>query len=224
MNKHLNSLTLAILIALGSSTPALAQIAGSSTAITSVTESTQLATGWSARKGILGKAVYNEAGEKVGKVQDLIIDPQKNLSFMIIGAGGFVGIGRHDVAIAISALHDRDGRLVIDGASKASLKALPPFVYAGDPLSRERIIASAERDIASARTSLTALQVRAGTASAEMKQKLDTQGEALKKELKTTEDKLAQMKLAGAARWKEFEADLKSSLERLRSDLKSAAA
>ena len=82
-----------------------AQVAGSTTAVgVSLDESTKLAMGWSVKKSILGKAVYNDHNQKVGPVEDLIISPDRNLSYAIVGAGGFIGIGRHDVAIPVSQI------------------------------------------------------------------------------------------------------------------------
>ena len=119
MNK---SLRLSALLAAGAFVPvgtAGAQVAGSSTTIgVTITEASQLALGWSVKKGILGKTVYNDAGEKVGSVEDLIIDPERNVSYVIIGAGGLIGMGRHDVAVPIAQIHDQAGKLVMPGATK----------------------------------------------------------------------------------------------------------
>ena len=109
--------------------PSLAQIAGSTTVGVEVTELNAVALGWSAKRQILGRTVYNEKGEKVGRVDDLIITPDKALSFAIIGAGGFVGLGRHDVAIPVNQFQEREGKLVLDGATKEAIKALPSFDY-----------------------------------------------------------------------------------------------
>jgi len=109
--------------------PIFAQIAGSTTVGVEVTELNAVALGWSAKRQILGRTVYNEKGEKVGKVVDLIITPDKALSFAIIGAGGFVGLGLHDVAIPVNQFQERDGKFVLDGATKEAIKALPSFDY-----------------------------------------------------------------------------------------------
>ena len=61
-----------------------AQVAGSTTVGITVTEATQVAMGWSVKKGILGKTIYNEAGDRIGKVIDLIIPPDSNLSYVIV--------------------------------------------------------------------------------------------------------------------------------------------
>jgi hypothetical protein len=83
---------LALVLALALSQGAHAQVAGTTVVGVSVTEATQVATGWSAKKSILGKAIYNDAGNKVGKVEDLIIAPDRHVSYLVVGVGGFIGI------------------------------------------------------------------------------------------------------------------------------------
>jgi len=108
-----------------------AQVAGSTTLAISVEELKAVAIGWSAKKKILGKDVYNDKGEKIGVVDDLIITPDRSLSYAIIGAGGFLGIGKHDVAIPVGRFkEDNQGRIVLAGATKYALMAVPKFEYA----------------------------------------------------------------------------------------------
>jgi sporulation protein YlmC with PRC-barrel domain len=86
--------------------------------------------GWSAKKKILGKPVYNDTGQKVGVVDDLIVAPDKAISYGIVGAGGFLGIDKHDVAIPANQFKDVGGKLTLPGATKDALKAMPKFTYA----------------------------------------------------------------------------------------------
>jgi sporulation protein YlmC with PRC-barrel domain len=109
---------------------ALGQVAGSTTLGVTVEEQKVLAAGWSAKKNILGTAVYNSSNEKIGAVEDLIIAPDKAVSFAIVGTGGFLGIDRHDVAIPIGQLKLEGDKLLLPGATKEGLKALPKFEYA----------------------------------------------------------------------------------------------
>jgi sporulation protein YlmC with PRC-barrel domain len=106
------------------------QVAGSTTVGVSVEELKMVAVGWSAKKKILGKAVYNDKNEKIGTVDDLIITPDKSVSYAIIGAGGFLGMGKHDVAIPVNQFKEDKGRIVLAGATKDALKAMPKFEYA----------------------------------------------------------------------------------------------
>jgi hypothetical protein len=109
---------------------ALGQVAGSTTLGVTVEEQKSLVVGWSAKKHILGEAVYNSSDEKIGAVEDLIITPEKAVSYAIVGTGGFLGIDRHDVAIPIRQLKLQGDKLMLPGATKEGLKALPKFEYA----------------------------------------------------------------------------------------------
>lgn len=129
MHKTLTIAALALGAIVSSAAPACAQVAGSMSLGKDFADIDQPALGWSVKKSILGKFVYNEQGEKVGKVEDLIIDPAKNVSFLIVGAGGFIGVGRHDVAVPASQIKPRDGRIVLPGATKDVVKAMPSFEY-----------------------------------------------------------------------------------------------
>ncbi len=194
-----------------------AQIAGSTTSLgMTEAESTQVALGWSAKKSILGKTVYNELGEKVGKVEDLIIAPDKGVSYLIIGAGGFIGMGRHDVAIPVMQVQDKAGKLVMAGATKDTIKAMPAFDYASDTAKRDRFIAAADVDIAKGKTKLAELQKKASEASADAKTKLDAQVAELKVDLKSAEDKLAELKKATVKKWNVLEASVSASMARVR--------
>jgi sporulation protein YlmC with PRC-barrel domain len=107
-----------------------AQVAGSMTIGVPATELTTLTTGWSAKNQILGKLVYNEKDEKVGQVDDIIVAPDKAISFAILGVGGFLGLGERNVAIPFTQLKAGDGKFMLRGATKDAVKALPAFDYA----------------------------------------------------------------------------------------------
>src|SRR6202022_4195688 len=109
---------------------AAAQVAGSTRLGVAVEEMKAVALGWSVKKQILGQYVYNEQNQRVGKIDDLIIAPDTAVSFVIVGAGGFVGLGRHDIAVPVAQLKQQDGKYVLPGATKEAIKALPKFEYA----------------------------------------------------------------------------------------------
>jgi sporulation protein YlmC with PRC-barrel domain len=107
-----------------------AQDAGSTTIGVSVAEMRDVISGWSAKRTILGQSVYNDKNERVGSIDDIIIAPDKAVSYAIVGAGGFLGLDRHDVAIPVSKLKLVDKKLILAGATKENLRASPPFEYA----------------------------------------------------------------------------------------------
>jgi len=95
-----------------------------------VTQLQDVVKGWSVKKKILGHEVYNDKNEKVGTIDDLIVGPDKASSYAIVGAGGFLGIDKHDVAIPMNQFQEKDGKLILPGVTKESLKSIPEFHYA----------------------------------------------------------------------------------------------
>jgi len=107
-----------------------AQVAGSTLIGVSVTEMRDVTTGWSAKRQILGQSIFNDKNERVGSIDDIIVAPDKAISYAVINAGGFTGLTKHDVAVPISQLKLVDNKLVLAGATKEALKASPAFEYA----------------------------------------------------------------------------------------------
>ena len=109
-----------------------APVAGTSTTAIGVTvdELVTVVKGWSAKNQLMGKDVYNDKNEKVGVVSDLIVAPDKAVSYAIIGTGGFLGMDKHDVAIRVNQFKMVEGKITLPGATKDAVKALPAFEYA----------------------------------------------------------------------------------------------
>jgi sporulation protein YlmC with PRC-barrel domain len=53
---------------------------------------------------LLGASVLNSAGEELGTVSDLVIDPQGKIIGVVVGSGGFLGIGAKPVAVPWQSL------------------------------------------------------------------------------------------------------------------------
>jgi sporulation protein YlmC with PRC-barrel domain len=85
--------------------------------------------GVSAKRQILGQKVYNDQGEMVGRIDDLILT-KKMVTYAIVGAGGFLGLATHDVAIPADKFLRDDDKIVLPDASKEALRAMPHFKYA----------------------------------------------------------------------------------------------
>ena len=109
--------------------PAQPPVAGGAVLGVSVTELQMVVNGWSVTKQLLGKDVYNDTGETVGKVADLIVSPDKAISYAIISAGGFLGMDKHDVAIPANQFKMAEGKITLPGATKDAVKAMPEFQY-----------------------------------------------------------------------------------------------
>lgn len=87
-----------------------------------------LATGYRASK-MIGSAVVNDADVTVGTIDDLIITPSDTIPFAVISVGGFLGMGVRYVVVPFSALHVKDKKMVLPGATKDSLRAMAAFKY-----------------------------------------------------------------------------------------------
>jgi sporulation protein YlmC with PRC-barrel domain len=117
-------------MALTAPTISHAQVAGTTLLGVTVTELQEVAKGWSVKHTILGQHVYNDKNERIGTVDDLIVTPDKAVSYAIVNAGGFLGLAKHYVAIPVSQFKLVDKKLVLPGATKDALKASPEFQYA----------------------------------------------------------------------------------------------
>jgi sporulation protein YlmC with PRC-barrel domain len=201
---------------------AQAQLAGSTAASVTLTERHEVAMGWSAKRSVLGKTVYTEAGQKIGQVQDIIIAPGGRVSYLIIGAGGFVGIGRHDVAVPAAQVRDHGGRLEMPGATQDVIRTIPRFDYATDTAVRDHFIAAAVDDIGRARRNLAALQKAAAAVEESARAKLLVEIDQLQRDVQVAEGKLAEMQNASVSRWKDFQAALSEAVHRLHSGPGSA--
>jgi len=58
---------------------------------------------WRASK-LMGLNVYNEANEKLGDINELIVDKDGKVNAVVIGVGGFLGMGEHDIAVTMDKL------------------------------------------------------------------------------------------------------------------------
>ncbi len=59
--------------------------------------------GWRASK-LAGVDVYNQANEKIGDINDVILDKSGKVTNVILGVGGFLGMGEHYVAVSYDKL------------------------------------------------------------------------------------------------------------------------
>lgn len=58
---------------------------------------------WRASK-VVGLNVYNDKNESIGSINDLLMDKNGNIKAVVLGVGGFLGMGEHLVAIAFDKI------------------------------------------------------------------------------------------------------------------------
>ena len=84
---------------------------------------------------LVGTNVYGPGDEKIGDINDVLIDKNGSVHAVVIGVGGFLGIGEKNVAVPMKSLNMKftDNSDKIDRASvrytKDQLKQAPAFAY-----------------------------------------------------------------------------------------------
>ena len=58
---------------------------------------------WRASK-LIGVNVYNDNNEKIGDIEELIVDKSGKVDNVVLGVGGFLGMGEHYVAVPMEKL------------------------------------------------------------------------------------------------------------------------
>jgi sporulation protein YlmC with PRC-barrel domain len=67
------------------------------------TTSTSTAGMWRASK-LKGLNVYNDKNEKLGDINEILLDTSGKVEGVVIGVGGFLGMGEHDIKVEMSKL------------------------------------------------------------------------------------------------------------------------
>ena len=98
--------------------------------VTQQTDQEKLASKW------IGQTVYNQADENVGDINDLVIGENGQIDAVVIGVGGFLGIGEKNVAVpfnSVQAATDADGNMkLVVQFSKDDLNKAPEFLTLAD--------------------------------------------------------------------------------------------
>lgn len=76
--------------------------------------------------------VYDTGDNKIGDVKDVLIDKSGQIKALIVGVGGFVGVGEKDVAVPFDAVKSttKDNKTYLTmNANKDELKNATGFTY-----------------------------------------------------------------------------------------------
>jgi sporulation protein YlmC with PRC-barrel domain len=58
---------------------------------------------WRSSK-LIGLNVYNDQNEKLGDISEILLDKSGKVDGVVIGVGGFLGMGQHDIKVEMSKL------------------------------------------------------------------------------------------------------------------------
>ena len=77
---------------------------------------------WRASK-VVGLSVYNDKNESLGSINDLLTDKSGKIVAVVIGVGGFLGVGEHLVAIPFEKVKFVNEPIAYTGAANAPANA-----------------------------------------------------------------------------------------------------
>lgn len=127
MKRHLLSASAAAALMVSCALASSAAIAQDTTSATGTTVASPTAV--DATK-LIGRNIVNASGDTVGKIDSVVIDQSGQVRYVIVGVGGFLGIGKKDVALAWEELTIADnGEKVMTNATKDQLAALPEHKF-----------------------------------------------------------------------------------------------
>lgn len=80
---------------------------------------------------LIGRDVTNAQDEAIGQISDLLLDQEQKVTGVIVGVGGFLGIGQKNVALPIEAVQI-DQEMVRVEATSEQLEQAPEFATLED--------------------------------------------------------------------------------------------
>ncbi|SPH16938.1 hypothetical protein DEA8626_00452 [Defluviimonas aquaemixtae] len=85
---------------------------------------------------LMGLTVYSATDESVGDINDVIVKLDGTVEGVVVGVGGFLGMGEKDVAIEMDRIQlaspDEGGMRLVLSATRADLDAAPAFKTAAE--------------------------------------------------------------------------------------------
>ena len=116
VSKLLGSTAVAALLSLGVSATPIMTVADAAFAATAAIDSNTL----------IGQNIVNANGDTIGEIENVVIDKDGAVKYVIAGVGGFLGVGEKHVALKWDDLTiTENGEHVVANATKEQLEALP---------------------------------------------------------------------------------------------------
>jgi hypothetical protein len=94
---------------------------------------------------LIGQSVETPAGERIGEVEAVNIGTDGKVTNVIVGVGGFLGVGERDVALGWKDLQiTNNGSKVVANLTKSRLETMAPYKYS-DPKHRGTVFDGTNR-------------------------------------------------------------------------------
>jgi sporulation protein YlmC with PRC-barrel domain len=119
-----SALLASVAFAQSPSTPSDSTKMAPAAASDSSTSSSSFTGNWRASK-VVGLSVYNDKNESLGSINDLLTDKNGKIVAVVIGVGGFLGVGEHLVAIPFEKVKFVNEPVAYTGAANSPAPARP---------------------------------------------------------------------------------------------------
>ena len=110
--------TLLASVAFAQSPSATTDRATTTAAPAAVSDTSSFKGSWRTSK-LVGLSVYNDSNQSLGSINDLLTDKNGDIKAVVIGVGGFLGVGEHLVVVAFDKVKFVDEPIAYTGASGA---------------------------------------------------------------------------------------------------------
>ena len=136
-----------IVPALAQSNPPASANPPAATATAPASASVAQSAAWRSSK-LIGLNVYNDQNEKLGDISEILFDKSGKVEGIVIGVGGFLGMGQHDIKVDMAKLKFVDepvrtsattttttrskwypDHAILSGVTKDQLKSMPQFKF-----------------------------------------------------------------------------------------------
>ncbi|HEX3992245.1 MAG TPA: PRC-barrel domain-containing protein [Acetobacteraceae bacterium] len=115
-----------VMVAFSAAAPAMAQSESPSYAAYMTTDHNMRSS------KLIGLPVYNDHGDKIGVIDDILMPAKGGADTAVVSVGGFLGIGAKLIIIPLSHVQFTSSKLMMMGdGSKTALMAMPSYSYSG---------------------------------------------------------------------------------------------
>ena len=80
-------------------------------------------------KNLVGQTVVDAEGKTLGEIDSVLVDAGGKVKYLIVGVGGFLGIGEKDVALRWDDLQRKTGDKLVANVTKDQLTTMPAYRY-----------------------------------------------------------------------------------------------
>jgi len=79
---------------------------------------------------LVGKTIVDSQGKTLGTIDGVLVDAAGKVKFVVVGVGGFLGIGEKDVAVRWDQLEVPSGDRLVANLTKEQLTTMPGYRFA----------------------------------------------------------------------------------------------